>query len=299
MLADPIVPTVLLQQLASLAMLLHEEHISLIGAAEQQEQQQQQQQQQQPAMSGQSNSSSQQADPGPPSKQRFRADLLDVRAFHLNLQQQLPDLASKAYWDAARSHWARAHEKWLLCSQRARQLVCAANILINYSDWIQAGSSQQQSELWQDWLISVEVTKIVLELQLLAAAFVQRQRRQGAVLHSGHAGELLVNSNSLLQDLILGFMQRGSPCLPPILLEQCGLQLLQALAAPVQQLLLQPDDIVAEHLLQLTESGGGQQQQLYVLRVAVSGCGVAHCDDPDFICNGEFQTLKYCWDIAP
>jgi hypothetical protein len=197
----------------------------------------------------------------------------------------------KAYWDAARSHCARAHEKWLLYSQRARQLVYAANILINYSDWIQARSSQQQSELWQDWLISVEVTTIVLELQLLAAAFVQRQRRQGAALHPGHTGDLLVNSNSLLQDLILGFMQRGSPCLPPILLRQCGLQLLWALAAPVQQLLLQPDD-VAEHLLQLTESGGGQQQQLYVLRLAVSGCGVAHCDDPEFICNGEFQTLK-------
>jgi hypothetical protein len=80
-------------------------------------------------------------------------------------------------------------------------------------------------------------------------------------------------------------MQHDMPHLPPMFLQQCGLQLLQALAAPVQQLLLEPDDAIGAHLL--TAVHGGQQQQLYALRVALSGCAVVS-DDPDIFTTGEF-----------
>jgi hypothetical protein len=202
MLAEPIVRMVLLQQLTVYAMLLHEEHVSLLDAAEQQQQQQpavsgwSSSSSSQPAVSGQSSSSSssQPVEPGrrQPSKQRFCADLLDVPPFHLNLLQQLPGLASKGNWDAARAYdWGSAQEKWLLYCQRAVEIVYALNILVDFTHRIQARSSQQQPVSWRGWLFLPGVLKIVLELQLLAAAFVQRQRRQAAVLDAaGPAADL-------------------------------------------------------------------------------------------------------------
>jgi hypothetical protein len=340
MLSEPMVPVVLLQQLAALAMLLHEEHVSLLDVAEQQQQQQQQPALQsssssQPAVSSQSassssssqqanlgqsssSSSSQQADPGQssssssrqqadpgqssssssqqaepgrrqPSKQKFCADLLDVPPFHLDMQQHRPDLASETYWDAARAYdWSSAGEKWLLYSQRAGEIVYALDILMRFRYWIHARSSQQQGFSWRSWLMSTEVHKLALELQLLAAAFVQRQRRQGAVLDAvGYAGDLLVSSNRLHHDIILACMQHGLSRMPSGLLRQCGLQMLQALAAPVQQLLLQPGDAIGEYLR--TAVHGGQQQQLYALRVALSGCAVVQRDDPDVFTCGELR----------
>jgi hypothetical protein len=118
-LAEPIVPLVLLQQLTVYVKLLHEEHTSLAAA-------EQQQQQQPPAVLGQSSSSQQEPMRRQPSKQRFRADLLDIPPFHLDLLQR-PDLASKAYWDEATTHvWPGGQEKWLLYCQRARQMVYCA-----------------------------------------------------------------------------------------------------------------------------------------------------------------------------
>jgi hypothetical protein len=218
MLAAPIVLKVLLQQLTAFAVLLHEEHISLPDVAEQQ--------QQQPAVSGQSSSSSssQPAEParGQPSKRRFSADLREVHTFHLDVPQLLRELASKAYWDAARFSYSgcSAEEKWLLCCKHALRMVNAADALAQFRCWIHARSSQQQSNTWQRWLFSAEGTKVVLQLQLLAAAFVQRQRRQGAVLDAaGPAAELLLSCNRLLHNVILGFWQCRLPGLPRMLLQ--------------------------------------------------------------------------------
>jgi hypothetical protein len=320
--------SLLLRQLTAFAMLLHEEHIRLLDQAEQQ------QQQQVPAVSGQSSSSSsssQLAEPGrrQPSKQRFCADQLDVRSFHLEVSQQTPLFVRKAYLDAARTYeWGSAQEKWLLYSERACQMVYVKGVLIQLRYQILARSIQQPFDYRHSMLPSEgTAAKVVLELQLLAAAFVQRQQRQGAVLDdAGPAAKLLVSSNRLLHDIILahcaGCKQQPTlpqgptwpqaptwpqgptlpqgptwpqqptlpqaptwpqqPTLPhalrvrPALLEQCGLQLLQALAAPVQQLLLEPDDATGAHL-QTDE----RQQQLYALRVIASGCAVVNCGDPD------------------
>jgi hypothetical protein len=128
---------------------------------------------------------------------------------------------------------------------------------------------------------------LVLELQLLAAAFVQRQRRQGAALVGVRdATNLLLISNEVLHDHMLSLGQLSSPHLPPILLQQCGLQLLQALAAPVQQLLLEPDDDIGATL----QTDEWQREQLYAFRAALSGCAMVQFDDPDISSTGEALT---------
>jgi predicted secreted hydrolase len=53
----------------------------------------------------------------------------------------------------------------------------------------------------------------------------------------------------------------------------------------VQQLLLEPDDAIGAHLL--TADGERHQQQLYALRVALSGCAVVGWSDPDIFATGE------------
>jgi hypothetical protein len=122
---------------------------------------------------------------------------------------------------------------------------------------------------------------LVLELQLLAAGQVQRQRQHPEAVGDADADwqrdwltQVLFWSNVLLQHQTRAILQAGSSCLPPEVLEHAGLQLLQALAAPVQQLQqlqlssASSADSFLQHLL-LTEQGS--QEQLYILRAAASG----------------------------
>jgi hypothetical protein len=102
--------------------------------------------------------------------------------------------------------------------------------------------------------------RLVLELQLLAAAQVQRQRQnqsppplpqqqqQQQQLPASHVRRstysLLLLSADLLDLQIRALAVTSRGWLPPEVLQQAGLQLLQALAAPLQQLQLGgPDDL--------------------------------------------------------
>jgi hypothetical protein len=131
--------------------------------------------------------------------------------------------------------------------------------------------------------------RLVLELQLLAAADLQRQQQQqqGQIhvedqtdgykirLADSHedACRLLLDSTKLLHMQIRANLHAsGSSCLPPEVLQQAGLQLLQALAAPVQQLQL---GMFGEELSEVAMMPSvGLSDQLFALRAAATGLEV-------------------------
>jgi hypothetical protein len=300
MLAHPVVPAVLLQLLAAWAMLLHREHNSWLAAASQQ----QQQQQQQPALSGQSSgsssssSSTQQGRMGS-GKQRFRADLLQVPAFHLGLplgSESCLNTAAALNWDVYANQELFHRDAF---TSEALNVMKALQVLLCARDVILSSSRQQLAQAWSQHLLSKQAMQLVLEVQLLAAGLVQRQRQerwqqqqqqqpQGQLgdvpQQSRCAAQLLVSRNTLLHAMIQAVMQLGYPGMAHATLQQWGLQLLQALAAPVQQLLLCLGDASGTCLL----SGADVlQQQLYALRAALSGFAVVQHDDPDVVMSGE------------
>jgi hypothetical protein len=121
--------------------------------------------------------------------------------------------------------------------------------------------------------LSTAAVRLVLELQLLVAAEVQRrraasqqQRQQRVDVGELTAvGVLLMQTNHLLHVQIWGALQvTGSSCLPPEVVQQAGLQLLQALAAPLQlgaSLLAgmsrEWDDCMSKQLMALTAAAVG------------------------------------------
>jgi hypothetical protein len=119
-------------------------------------------------------------------------------------------------------------------------------------------------------ILSAAAVRLVLELQLLAAAELQRETVR-----------VLLSCNALLTAQIKALAQigyRSGSSLPPEVLQQAGLQLLQALAAPLQQLQLCSAD---DWLSGLPSAGGSTPcsgalgavpfKPLYVLRAATSG----------------------------
>jgi hypothetical protein len=287
LLAHPVVPAVLAQLLAAWAMLLHGEHSSWMAAALQQQQ----------AVLGEG-SSSQQAEQQrrQGSKQRFRADLLSIPALHLDVRP-----GGKAYLEAAAARdWGEVGEKWQFYSLQALDIVRAQLVLLSARGWILAGVDEQQSHAWTKQISSYPLD-LTSEVQLLAAGLVQRQRQQqqqmqrqqplplpqlpvAVVTDVTSSAHLLMSSNMLLHAQIAGTMQLGYAGFAPEPLQQFGLHLLQALAAPVQQLLLCPGDACGTHLLSQADV---LQQQLYALRAALCGLAVVQHDDPDILVTGE------------
>jgi hypothetical protein len=137
--------------------------------------------------------------------------------------------------------------------------------------------------------------RLLLEAQLLAAGLVQRlrtaskqqqqpQQQQQTEELQKDAEMLLLQTDHLLQLQIRAVLQvTGSSCLPPEVLQQAGLQLLQALAAPLQQLQLNASgawlaevdsewrDCVHQQLLALRAAAAGMVQ----LQVGEQGRGCA------------------------
>jgi hypothetical protein len=103
MLENPIVQMTLLQQLAAYTMLLHEEHVSLVNAAEQQQQQQQQPASSQPAVSGQTSSSSSSQ---PAASQQCQARLAAAAAAASRGNQGTDNAASSA---SVQTSWMWLH----------------------------------------------------------------------------------------------------------------------------------------------------------------------------------------------
>jgi hypothetical protein len=239
---DPAVVEMQLQLLIAWTAQLHKQHTA-------QQQQQQQQQQQLPPSTAEASSSTQQQQQQQqqqprrlqPAKQQHRADLLPVPAFHRDMLQLLP--GGQAYLDAVAEEAASWRLNWEenAARLRAHAGTCCRTIgqyLYRHLDSI-AGQQQLSSN---GLVVSGAAVKLVLELQLLASGAVQRQREQ----HRQQQQNLTppqqditdmfpVQTWNSLGLLIRALVATSRSCLPPEVLQQAGLQLLQALAAPLQQ----------------------------------------------------------------
>jgi hypothetical protein len=280
LLRDPAVSELLLQLLAARTVILHKEH----GA----HRQQQRQQQQDPAAGSSSSSSSHsQQRPAQGAKQQLRADLLSITAFHQHpdMLQLLP--GGQACLDAAAA-WAGWKQQTgmttLLLTKSLQQAYKLRELLIHsLSHTLVAQHSGETFDATAP-VLSAAAVRLVLQLQLLAASFVQRVRaakqqqqepQQQQLLQGMELlrSQLLLQTNYLLQTHIRAVLQcTGSSSLQPEVLQQAGLQLLQVLAAPVQQLLLSsPSDMLSGMVKSWVNVGDSVAQQLFALHAAAAG----------------------------
>jgi hypothetical protein len=209
LLCEPAVQELLLKLLASSTLVLHKQH---------NEQQQQQQQQQ-------------------------RAGLLPIPAFCQGTmellqggQAQLDELSKFATTlggDRVPS------KEYYGC---AGKFAVALEISLRYSCMPQPAEHGSLTTDSSAPALSAGAVQMVLELQLLAASSVQRLQQMPQQQEVEEATQLLKSCNSLLHKQIKAVLQVGSSHLPPEVLQQAGLQLLQALAVPVQQLQLTEND---------------------------------------------------------
>jgi hypothetical protein len=261
-------------------------------------QQQQQQQQRDPAAGSSSSSSSNllQQRSAQGAKQQHRADLLSIPAFHQHqdVLQLLP--GGQAYLDAAAAALAsKCRSRDDAPSVASRLKLCWWTYILTSSMCDSLKHSPAQPLPGQSFLVaSSAAVRLVLELVLLAAADLQRQQQgqipaedQGEVYQKFHrarheAAVLLLDSNKLLHLQIRASLHAsGNSCLPPEVLQQAGLQLLQALAAPVQQLQL---GMFSEEMAEVAMMPPADQ--LLALRAAATGLSVAHAG-PGPTSNGE------------
>jgi hypothetical protein len=285
LLREPAVSQLLLQLLTVSAVILHRDHATY------------RQQQRASAASCSSSSSGQQ--PGSQAaasgaKQQHRADLLLIPAFHQHqdMLQLLP--GGQAYLDAVpewfKARWHRGNSSAEVEAERTNGIAHQTHALtqlmtvhLRYLVEAEQGrgpedsSSSRTSAVSEDPVLSAAAVRLVLELQLLAASWLQRRRsapqqqqqqQQGAEQEQDVVEVFLLQCNELLQVQIRAFLQT-SRCLPPEVLQQAGLQLLQALAAPLQQLQMSHPEGA---LVNLPGAWIGVPiQQLLALRAAAAG----------------------------
>jgi hypothetical protein len=240
---DPAVVEMQLQLLTAWTAQMHKQHTA--------------QQQQQSLPSTAAARSSTQQEQQQPAKQRHRADLLSIPAFHQDMLQLLP--GGQAYLDAAAEEAATWGTDW---EANAVQLCTHAGACchtINHYLYSHLESIAGQQQLSRNAaLVSAAAVRLVLELQLLASGAVQRQRerqqqqqqqrteqqrqqqqqrRQQTVTQEDRAitDVFSLQTFDLLGLQIKALAATSASCLPPEVLQQAGLQLLQALAAPLQQ----------------------------------------------------------------
>jgi hypothetical protein len=235
--SDPAVAEMQLQLLSTWTAQLHKHHTA------------QQQQQLSQGRAGASSSSSQQQQQQSV-KQHHRADLLSIPAFHQDMLQLLP--GGQAYLDAA----AEEAAGWGLSGEaNAVQLhTIASNYCHSINHYLNRHfeSIAGQQQFSKNALLSTAAVPLMLELQLLASGAVQRQReqhrqqqqqqqqqrrRQQALTQEDLAitDQLALQSWHVLGGQIKLLVAASRSCLPLEMLQQAGLQLLQALAAPLQQ----------------------------------------------------------------
>jgi hypothetical protein len=230
---DPAVAEMQLQLLTAWAAQLHKQHTA-------------QQQQQFPAgAAAASSSSSTQQQQQQPAKQQHRADLLSIPAFHQDMLQLLP--GGQAYLDAAAEEAAGLGLSAEKTAVQLRYLAGCCCQTINQGLLHHLGSIAGQQQLSRnDLLVSCAAVRLLLELTLLASAAVQRQREQQRQQQQQQQQAMspqnqevtdvfAVQTWDLLMVQIKALAVTSRSCLPPEVLQQAGLQLLQALAAPLQQ----------------------------------------------------------------
>jgi hypothetical protein len=232
---DPAVVEMQLQLLTAFAAQLHKHHTA----------QQQQQLPRGTARASSSNSSSStQQQQQQPAKQQHRADLLPIPAFHQDMLQLLP--GGQAYLDAA----AEDAAGWGLDDEiHAVQLrtyagSCCHFINLYLHRHLESIAGQQQLST-NAVVVSGAAVRLVLELTLLASSAVQRQREQQR--QQQQQQQVLTSEDQAITDTfalqtwnllgmqIKALVAASRSCLPPEVLQQAGLQLLQTLAAPLQQ----------------------------------------------------------------
>jgi hypothetical protein len=273
LISDPAVKELVLQELMICTSLNHTAHTE--------EQQQQKAEGNQPS-SGSKDSGSrpstegsntcdarrQQQQPHKPS-----ADLLAIPALHQDLVQLLPGgqayvngVAAAAAAESDRDHRKQLSQHWV----GASTAVLLLNEVLAGEALNRPGSKTPDSS---SPLLSGAALKLVLEVQLLAAAELQRQRKQRSSSSVEGLTErltvTLLNCNVLLQRLLGNMAEASGSGLPPELLQQAGLQLLQALAAPLQQ--VQLCKAGATLLTRAKEGVGALQYQMFDLQVAAAG----------------------------
>jgi hypothetical protein len=304
LLRHPAASEMLLQLLAVHTAQLHQLHIAHVRRQRPRQQQQQQQLQQQDPAEGSSSSSHQQRDPAAGSssssnqqqqcsaqgaRQQHGADLLSIPAFHhhQDMLQLLP--GGQAYLDAAATAVAaKCHSEDDSLRVNTKHLRWwTYGLTFSLYDSLKH-SLGQPLPIQSTLLASSAAVRLVLEMQLLAAADLQRQQQTGQIpvadqtdlyrkrVREKHedAARSLLHSTQLLHLQIRDSLQASSSsCLPPEVLQQAGLQLLQALAAPVQQLQL---GMFSEKMAEMAMLPSiGLSDQLFALRAAATGLAVA------------------------
>jgi hypothetical protein len=230
---DPAVSEMQLQLLTAWTTQLHKQHTT----------QQQQQQQLPPGTAGASSSSTQQHQQQQPAKQQHCTDL-SIPAFQQDMLQLLP--GGQAHLDVAAevaAGWGVNGEAYAAKLRLYAGSCCHTITEYVYSHLESIAGQQQLSR--HPLVVSGAAVRLALELLLLATAAVQRQREQHRQQQqqqqaSTPGKQTITNSFVLLTwDLlsaqIKALVATSRSCLPPEVLQQAGLQLLQALAAPLQQ----------------------------------------------------------------
>uniref|UniRef100_A0A383WD05 MYND-type domain-containing protein n=1 Tax=Tetradesmus obliquus TaxID=3088 RepID=A0A383WD05_TETOB len=258
LLRDVALQELLLQQLTVNTMLMHR----LRG---QQQQQQQQQQAQRSSGSGDSSSSSQ-----GDRQQRQQRQQPPIPACHEGMRLLLPggqtclDAAAAAAVEAWRNPLPEALEPWLDATYKSIIMLgsCLQRHLRHCTDHSTPATAAAAVPLL---VLSPAAVRLVLELQLLVADVAQRQQQ-----HRPRALSVLYECNTTLCIQVQRYLAvTGSSCLPPEVLQQAGLQLLQALAAPLQK--LQVHSRRDPHAKDKVPVESGAYQQLYALRAAAAG----------------------------
>jgi hypothetical protein len=268
--SDPASIELLVQLLTMHTILLHQHCRTHM----QQQKQQQQRLQHSPGTSSSSSSNARRCgqglgQPSVQSSKQLRTDLLPIPAFHQHqdMLQLLP--GGQAYLDTAAAGMASrafaggtdaAAEAFKRASMYAAVLVSAVSM-----------AEQHQALERSSPVLSTAVLRLVMELQLLAAWVVQQQQQQQpSGLQGPYIQSMQLKVNLLLLMLLKAGLQASGSCLPPELLQQHGLQLLRALAAPVQQLLLSSQGN-SSYLSSAPAEDECRGEQMFALRAAAVG----------------------------
>jgi hypothetical protein len=275
---DPAVAEMQLQLLTAWTAQLHKQHTA----------QQLQQQQLPPGTAGASSSSS--SVPKQPSKQQHCADLLPIPAFHQDMLQLLP--GGQAYLDVAAEEAAAWRLSGKANTLHVQSYACNCCHTISRYLYSHLDSIEGQQQLSRDAVVvSGAAVRLVLELHLLSFGVVQRQReqhwqqqqqqQQASIPDDGAiTSYFALRAWTLFRLQIKALAATSRSCLPPEVLQQAGLQLLQALAAPLQQWQLSRTGDSFSHKATVTGLVPRFGDTLHLLVAAAYGAEPTHSEAP-------------------